>query len=233
MRPSVPALTAALLSFSGIAIVGVARAESPALSLPRAAPAISPDVGVFLDFQDLPAQSTIEAMEREVQSIMRPAGLTFAWRNLGIPEQSHGIFADLVVVRFDGSCSGLLPPAANAGMSGEPVSLADTKISNGQVLHFTDVHCDELRRYLSASATRLTESGRSLLYGRALGRIVSHEMWHILAGTEKHASAGIARACHSRQDLLKPVFAFDLKEEKILREYALRARLSQPPGAEP
>jgi hypothetical protein len=58
-------------------------------------------------------------------------------------------------------------------------------------------------------------------------------MWHIFAGTEKHATTGVARACHSRQELVQPVFLFDSKEEQVLREYAMRALVSKEANPEP
>jgi hypothetical protein len=238
MRSFVLVVTAQLL-FIAIAYAGLSSSETVPKNgdpAPGVSPAIStsvfPGIGVFFEFQYRPDRLTVDTMEREVQSIMRPTGLVFSWRDLTDPLQSQGTFADLIVVKFNGSCSGVLPPFSGVQDSA-PVSLADTKVSDGQVLHFTEVHCDELRRYLSSNAAPLSESGRDLLYGRALGRIVSHEMWHILAGTEKHASGGVARACHSRQDLVQPVFVFDPKEEKILHDYAMRALLSREANPEP
>jgi hypothetical protein len=225
---SVLVVTAVLLSggFARAEVAGAVR-QSTAIQ----AGAIQ-TIGVFFEFQDRPAQLTIDAMESEVQSIMRPIGLTFAWRELGGP-QGQGDFADLIVVKFKGSCSGVLPPFGTADRDTEAIPLASTQVSNGYVLHFTEVGCDALRHYLSADAAQLNDAGRSRLYGRALGRIVSHEMWHIFAGTEKHASGGVARACHSREELVQPVFVFKPKEEKILHEYAMRSLLSKEANPEP
>ena len=228
MRSSLPVLTALLLFSLNV------RAGEPSRDLAAAPVGVSSSVGVFLDFEDRPARLTIETMEREVQSIMNPAGLRFSWRDLNDPKAVRSTFADLVVVKFRGSCSGVPRNRPKAGgADGEPVALADTKISNGKVLHFTDVYCNELRQYLGANAAPLRDSGRSLLYGRALGRIVSHEMWHIFAETDKHASGGVARACYTRQDLLQSVFFFDPAEEKILHEYAMRALLSMEANPAP
>jgi hypothetical protein len=216
---SVLVVTALLLSAS------VARAKDSRVSISS--------IGVFFDFESRPAQLAIDTMEQEVGSIMRPAGLTFSWRDLN-NSQNHPSFADLVVVKFKGTCSGIaaaLPEPFN--LAAEETPLASTKTSNGHVLHFVDVYCDELRRYLSPDAMPLNERARDVLYGRALGRIVSHEMWHVFAATEQHASSGVARACHSRQELVQPTFFFDPKEEEVLREYAMRALVSKEANPEP
>jgi len=208
--------------------VTTARAD-PSL---RVATVASQSIGVFFEFEGPPPPLTIEMMQREVQSIMGPSGLVFSWHALG-STGSQATFADLVVVKFKGSCSGTLPPFVARGRSAEAVPLASTQVSDGHVLHFTEVRCDELRHYLSGPASLLNEHGRSRLYGRALGRIVSHEMWHIFAGTEKHASGGVAQAWHSREELVQPVFVFTPKEEKILHEYAMRALVPRVARAEP
>ncbi len=204
-----------------------------AASLPSGTnPVATGTIGVFFDYQNRPAQFTIDTMEREIQSIMHPEGLEFSWQEMG-KAKSEGVFADLVVVKFKGTCSGFLGPVSSFGHNTEPASLASTDVSDGRVLHFTEVHCDELLHYLSSNVAGLNEAARNQLYGRALGRIVAHEMWHIFAATEKHASGGIARACHSREELVQPVFVFDPSEQRVLREYAARALLSREANPEP
>jgi hypothetical protein len=223
-----------VLLFTALLLSGpLARASSPVVHAKNSRFSFS-SIGVFFEFETRPPQLAIDTLEQEVESIMHPAGLSFGWRELG-GSQSHGSFADLVVIKFKGTCSGLASqypdPYALSNLAG--AALASTKTSNGQVLHFTDVYCDEVRRYLSAEAAPLNEAGRDMLYGRALGRIVSHEMWHIFAGTGKHASSGVARAWHSRQELVQAVFLFEPKEEEMLREYAMRALVSKEANPEP
>lgn len=184
-------------------------------------------IAVFIDFENLPSQKIIAAMEREVGSIMLPAGLTFSWRTLD-PAGNNSSFADLVVIKFNGSCSGSFAPFSELGPAERDNTLASTTVTDGRVLHFTEVHCDELRRYLAQDTGSLREKERERLYGQALGRIISHEMYHIFAGTEKHSSGGVARACHSRRELVQPVFNFDEKETKMLREYAGRTLAVNP-----
>lgn len=196
-----------------LGICSVAPARDPVVA--------SPGIGVFIDFENRPSQNIVSSMEREVASIMLPAGLSFAWQDLNAPH-NDGSFADLVVIKFKGSCGSGFAPFSELGPNETDTTLASTTVSQGQVLHFTEVHCDELRRYLARDISSVREKNRDRLYGQALGRIISHEMYHIFAATEKHASGGVARACHSRAELTQPVFGFDEKETRILREYADR-----------
>ena len=47
------------------------------------------------------------------------------------------------------------------------------------------------------------------LYGQALGRVLSHELYHILNQTKEHEAEGIARKSLSGHQLIAPKFHFD------------------------
>src|SRR5665213_1551674 len=151
-----------------------------------------PGIGVFFDFSAEPDSNTLAAMQREVAAIMAPTGLLFSWRDLNL-DQEKGTFADVVVIHFRGQCNAQYQPVSE---SGPPVRtdsvLASTQTSHGHVLHFTDVNCTEVRNYLASETARMKKGERDELYGRALGRIVAHEMYHIFASTEKHGAEGVA-----------------------------------------
>ena len=56
------------------------------------------------------------------------------------------------------------------------------------------------------------QSERDALFGRALGRILSHELYHVLAQTSHHASCGVAKSAFSVADLLADEFEFEKVE---------------------
>jgi hypothetical protein len=199
----------------------------------RGANRVAPSIGVFFDFSAEPDGNTVAAMQREVATIMAPTGLLFSWRPLNAnPDQPEGNFADLVVIHFKGLCNALyMPPSELGPPVGIDTVLASTQTSHGQVLHFTDVNCTEVRNYLASETSRAKKSQGDELYGRALGRIVAHEMYHIFAATEKHGSDGVARAYFSRRNLVQPVFGFLPRESAELREFGMRAFMA--PGAHP
>ena len=132
--------------------------------------------------------------------------------------------SSLVVIHFKGLCNAqYMPPSELGPPVGIDTVLASTQTSHGQVLHFTAVNCTEVRNYLAAETSRAKKKERDELYGRALGRIVAHEMYHIFAATEKHSTDGVARAYFSRRNLVQPVFGFLPKESAELREFRVRA----------
>ena len=56
-----------------------------------------------MDFDAEPANVAVDAMKREVDAIMRPAGLRVDWRDLG-QNRGQEAFSGVVVVKFKGKC---------------------------------------------------------------------------------------------------------------------------------
>ncbi len=53
------------------------------------------------------------------------------------------------------------------------------------------------------------------MYGRAVGRVLAHELYHIFANTQHHGS-GVGKAAYTVDNLLGTVFQFDEKESAAL-----------------
>jgi hypothetical protein len=139
---------------------------------------------------------SLDVMRAEVQRLLAPAGLDIVWKTPG--ERKAGEDYELVAVAsFDGSCSA--PEAAPAPST---VSLADTAISDGRILPFFHVDCPRILQLLGAQV-------ESPLLGRALGRVIAHELYHIVARTAEHHDNGVAKAVFSIRDLKNPQFEFD------------------------
>lgn len=154
-------------------------------------------VTIVLQFDARHSEQSIGEMKRELQSLMRNSGVELNWRQLDELSASDA-FPSLVVVRFHGSCemqAQLLP------LSDEPIPLGYTHVANGHVIPFADVECDRIRSSLAAA-----ETGRSmrsdLLLGRAIGRVLAHELHHIIDRTRAHTEHGISRKSLSPRDLI-------------------------------
>src|SRR5579863_9403583 len=65
--------------------------------------AVMPRIGVYLDFEHVPASVPLEVMKRAVEDLLTAAGVSVAWRSTG---QNSGTeaFSGLAVVRFKGRC---------------------------------------------------------------------------------------------------------------------------------
>ena len=146
-------------------------------------------------------------LQVELSRLLEPAGLPV---NLKTPsEQRLGEdFSKLVVAKLHGNCVAE-PLAGTATSLFEPRSLASTAISDGAILPFATVECDNLRRALSPALLAAKKSFREEMFGRAVGRVLAHEIYHMLVQTRQHRGEGISKSCFSLADLAAPNFAFD------------------------
>src|SRR6185436_19151778 len=113
------------------------------------------------------------------------AGMALDWRLL---EENRGDEPadDIAVLRFKGTCQ---PESTLLHVDATPVGrivLASTKISDGHVLPFSEVECDQIRGFIEPVGTG-TPPQRERILGRVLGRVVAHELFHLLARTAKHS----------------------------------------------
>jgi hypothetical protein len=175
---------------------------------------------IYYSFDSPPASAVLTSMQTEVAKIFDPTRLSLDWR----PVDGRGgeVDSELVVVRFRGSCTanGWQSPASPRATNGG-YSLADSKTSDGQVLPFTEVDCGALRSYLGGE--RFADPATVL--GKAMGRVLSHEIYHILTASIAHAHSGVARAEHSRNELTAATFAFGKAETDWLKDWSARSRL--------
>ena len=135
-------------------------------------------------------------MQEELRWLLAPAGIEIAWKD-SATRKSGDDFELIAVSSFAGSCSLEGVPQISPG-----ASLADTSISNGQVLPFFRVDCTRLVQMLGRHV-------ESAVLGRALARIMAHEIYHIIARTAEHQENGVAKAVFSAEDLTESSFQFD------------------------
>ncbi|MCC6586272.1 MAG: hypothetical protein IT168_06090 [Bryobacterales bacterium] len=178
-------------------------------------------VGIYVEFEEKPSPVAVEVMQTETQALLLGAGLQPAWRFLKrTPRTENEKFDSVVVVRFKGSCR---PVVDTAGTEWEPfaeqVRLAATKTRSGQVLPITEVECDNIGRAIR----KLPLKQRGPALGSALGRVVAHELYHILLNTTGHAAKGIARPVVNWDDLVARKATFTAGDlERLSR--SLRSR---------
>src|SRR5947209_7037556 len=144
-----------------------------------------PTIAVFLSFDNPPAEISVNSMKQEAGKVLLTAEMALDWKSL--QENRGDEPADaLAVLRFKGNCqASTTSPGDRATLLGHIV-LASTKISDGRVLPFAEVECDQIRRYITHIQSG-SSAEREHLLGRVLGRIVAHELFHIVARTAKHS----------------------------------------------
>jgi hypothetical protein len=183
-------------------------------------------ITLYTQFQQAPPEGVLLALQDEVESIMAPIGLRFEWRDLA-QTQGHEVSAELAVVTFKGRCdtAGLMAHSRFEG------ALGWTHVSDGQILPFTDVNCDLVREFVQSGLLTFRTGNREERYGRALGRVLAHELYHIFANTTRHGSEGVAKESYSVQDLLSDDFQFQAKESRMLQSNRPRPAVETPAGS--
>jgi len=170
-------------------------------------------VTLYMQFQQVPPSLMVQAIQSELAAIMAPTGLQFTWRPL--EEAGQQVSSQLAIVHFKGECDaeGLRQE------SGFPGPLGWTHISDGEILPFIDVNCDGLRIFVQRDLASVSEEERETVFGRAVARILAHELYHLLANTRSHTSGGIAKSAYSVHELLAPILQFGKKECESLRAF--------------
>ena len=135
-------------------------------------------------------------MKREFEKIMKGSGLKFDWR---LRDEVEGQdFENLVVMRFNGSCT-LEPPGY---LYDERGPLAFTYTTDGAVEPFSEVACDHVSASVRSGLHQGDLGRGDLLLGRALGRVVAHEFVHAVTKSGARAREGVSQAAMSRAGLL-------------------------------
>jgi len=132
-------------------------------------------------------------MGREAAKILKESGMSLRLR-IGLPAQP--VNGMLVVVKLQGHCD----------MDGSPASagsgaLAWTHSVDGKMLPFADLACDKLRGLIEGAARDQGQAGGNVLLGRAMGRVLAHELYHIEADTAEHGRGGVAQAALTCDEL--------------------------------
>jgi hypothetical protein len=175
----------------------------------RAEPAHQPGHTLVVYLKTDPGQPThpIEQMTREADALMAAAGYTISWRLLGGVRDDGD--SSLVVIELRGVCEAPQPTAPMEYLS-SGASLASTAVADGKVLPYSQLECENLTRLVGPSLTREVAGRREYLYGRAMGRLVAHELFHVLVKSRAHEDAGIAKRSFSANDVLAEHFEFEL-----------------------
>ena len=113
--------------------------------------------------------------------------------------------ADIVVVRLKGVCR----MDQFAPLMDERGPLAWTHVVDGQILPFSDVGCDQVRNAVAKAMWGGQRREKDRLLGRALARVIAHEIMHIVGKTHDHSEQGIFREGLTGHQLVADRLAFD------------------------
>lgn len=149
----------------------------------------------------------LDYMRLEAAEIVRPSGARVEWLSnaTGI-DVAGGV---LVVVDLRGACFPSPLDAHVDSVQPKLKHLGSTEVADGKVLPFSSVDCDAVWEFVASGLRREMPGRREFLFGRALGRVLAHEIYHVVAKTERHSHYGAGKSAVSAQELLADRFDFD------------------------
>jgi hypothetical protein len=158
----------------------------------------------------------LREMGREAAHILKQSGLSLRW-HVGIPVQS--VSGMLVVVKLVGRCE----------MDGSPEVLVPGPLGwshevDGTVLPFSDLACDNLRGAVGSAIAGGNQLAGNVLLGRAMGRVLAHELYHIIADTSVHGHDGVAQAALTARQLTSGPLELAASEVTAVQNGLGRAR---------
>jgi hypothetical protein len=176
-----------------------ARPSSQAEGLPELTPLLTL---VISTERPLPA-ATEEEMHREMDKLMKQASIRVEWKLLSDFAAGTEVH-DLVLVKFHGNCR--IQPAPM--FLDERGPMAFTHTSDGEVLPFSEVLCDRVGVAAQSAMEGGEFSRRDELLGRALARVLAHEIYHIKGKCNEHGRSGVARKALSGRELIAATLDF-------------------------
>lgn len=199
-----------LLMRSGFLIAAIA--VMPLMAASSAVAGI-PTVTVVMSFeQQRYSDVAVRTMQSEAGAILRESGLQLDW---ALEKDSAGRqdFGELVVFRMRGRCiMDRYPPVPDE--LGLP--LAITHSSDGEILSFGEVNCDRVRQVIRKALVDYSKG--DAVFGRALGRVVAHELYHMLTRSKEHAADGVTRTCFTGRDLTRERLGLSERSLSAIRE---------------
>lgn len=161
-------------------------------------PVFSEGITIVLDFQGPRSEQSITEMKREFAGIMKDSMLHFDFQSRSQAMETTA--NELVVVRFKGKC--VFEPVPY--LIDERGPMAFTYTTNGAVQPFSEVACDRVTQAMRSAMAGGDFAKGDVLLGRALGRVLVHEVVHILSKSGQHGTSGVARTALSGSQLIAP-----------------------------
>jgi hypothetical protein len=153
-------------------------------------------------------------MEREVGSLTARSGIHMNWAMSTDPQRT---FEQIAVVTLLGVCRPEARiPAPIRIQRDDFETLGQTQVVDGQIQPFAELRCDAVRRLIFRDLISKPREEREEFLGRALGRVMAHELYHVVLRTTSHGRNGLARESQTSKDLMADHYEFAPADERKL-----------------
>jgi hypothetical protein len=164
---------------------------------------------VLLSIDGRAHDAALAEMKTELKDIMKDAGknLDIRMRSEAKPNEN---FEDVVLVKLKGNCR----VDRLVHLIDERGPLAFTHSTDGAILPFAEVACDRLASSVAQALFGEQRKQADRLLGRAIGRVLAHELYHILGKTHEHNEDGsLAKESISAKQLISDKrISFDMRD---------------------
>lgn len=161
----------------------------------------------------------LQEMQLEAERIVRKAGVNLAFKHRA--EAAQQTYNDLIFFKMSGRCEMDIFPA----LLDERGPLAFTFTTDGRILPFGEVKCDRLRDSIKTAMSGADYKQGNQLLGRAMGRVLAHELYHMLAQSKGHAKGGVARESLSARQLIAEQLDFSDHDCAFIRSNGSKSSL--------
>ena len=168
-----------------------------------AMPASALDLTVLLDIEQAHSQRALVEMRKELAKVFRPThvNIDVRLRQDVKPEETYN---DVVLVKLKGTCR----MQNFAALMDERGPFAWTHTVDGKILPFSEVACGHIARSIQqAMGDRVVDGERML--GRAIARVMAHEIVHMVGKSASHSQAGVFRHALSGSQLIADKLELD------------------------
>jgi hypothetical protein len=174
------------------------------------------NVTVLVNFEKPHSAVSVAALRHELRELLEPAGIAVdVMLRSEMPVSPQ--FSELVVFEMKGSCSMNVAPVDLGGVLDERGPLGSAYLSDGEILHFGEVECDRVRRCLQRVTRGGSPEAHQAEYGAALGIVVAHEIYHMMAGAKEHTKDGLTKESLSARELLDGMLSIPGTVREALR----------------
>jgi len=175
------------------------------------APLAQAQIALLVEFDSPPAEETAIGMRRELAGLFGGAGFDLHVHVDG-PYVYLGAARHVVSLHFVGPCQ----PAPFAASHSEGAVLARLARVDGKLLPLVTVDCAAVAQYIRPVMTGAELRQANAVYGRALARVVAHEIYHWVTQRQAHAHSKLFSERISAKTLLDGGVQFEPDEVRLL-----------------
>jgi hypothetical protein len=137
---------------------------------------------------------TVREFKAELGRIVEDADLDVQWESGS--SEVRTVDGQTISVSLLGSCAGMPSQSRQSG------PLGWTKSIDSRVLPYIEISCARVGALLAPAWRDEPAVQRDLFFGRALARVLAHELAHALTRTTHHSEEGLRKRALSPRDLI-------------------------------